>query len=177
MNSPQNELLVGVWHVIFPDDSEGVIVNGVAVIGSQHGKPPLDIKAIAEAIANAQNTPLQRVYLPQPALHQWGWDDIPATMVSAVSSTIQRCSIIVICSELSSGRAIHFCGHPVLTGSCHHIWFSVQDGETWFEAVERVMVMNHQAVNVVRLEPLHTGGEFCDQKVIYNGHITKLDNG
>lgn len=169
MNIYQHSLLTGVWHVILPDASEGLIVNGVAIIGTYQGMPALDINVIAETMADAQGGTLTRVYLPVPVLAPWAWSDILELLAVSIISTVKRCSIMVICAEQRYGQTVHFCCHPVLSGSNNNLWFSVLDGETWFQAVERIMVMNDQAVNVVRLEPVSSGDRYIDQRVIYNG--------
>lgn len=175
MNIHQHLCLSGVWHVILPDASEGIIVNGVTIMGTYQGVPILDVKVIAEAIAGAQGVTVKRAYLPQPARAQWAWSDIPDGLAACAVSTVKRCSVMIICAEQCSGRAVHFCCHPVLSGSNHDLWFSVLAGETWFQAVERIMVMNHQALNVVRLDPVNSGESYLDQRVIYNGPTVEFE--
>lgn len=89
-------------------------------------------------------------------------------MTDSVTPGGGRARIVAIETRLSTGRALHFCGHPVLSGANHDLWFPLADGESLFQAAERIMVMNHQAVNVTRIERLaeHDGG--ADWALTYN---------
>ncbi len=48
------------------------------------------------------------------------------------------------------------------------MWFPVAKEESWFEAVERVLVMNGLAENLCSLEPLRKGSDYNDWRAIYN---------
>lgn len=81
MSTHQKAVLNGIWHVILPDRSEGLIVNGVAIVGTFQGRSDLDIKSMAEALATAQGETVKRLYLPVPPFTPWVWSDIPEMMV------------------------------------------------------------------------------------------------
>ncbi|ECE0486546.1 hypothetical protein KX75_20485 [Salmonella enterica subsp. enterica] len=85
-----------------------------------------------------------------------------------------RYELTVICTTLKSGRALHFCGHPVLSGANHDLWFPLGEADDLFQAIERLMVTNHQAVNVTRVETL-AGFACCeDLRVTYNAPVDTL---
>ncbi|OFC63638.1 hypothetical protein BBW68_00805 [Candidatus Erwinia dacicola] len=73
---------------------------------------------------------------------------------STAATLDARAKVTILECALKSGRGFHFCNHPLLSGSNSDLWFPRQEGESLHEAVERVMVMNHQAENVTRLEPV-----------------------
>lgn len=84
------------------------------------------------------------------------------------NATGTRASVTVIESRLDAGRGIHFCSHPVLSGGDSNLWFPVGLCDTLFEAVERAMVMNHQANNVVKITPVREHDSGRDWEVVYN---------
>ncbi|EJU24084.1 hypothetical protein HMPREF1144_0306 [Klebsiella sp. OBRC7] len=43
--------------------------------------------------------------------------------------------------------------------------------DDWFSGIERVLVMNGVAENVVKLSPLNDGKDYHDWKVIYNCRV------
>ena len=64
-------------------------------------------------------------------------------------------------------RAIHFTQQP-LAGSNQNIWFPIGDQDI-FEAVENIMVMNHQAVNVTSVDLVRSYSNLsADYSVSYN---------
>ena len=102
-------------------------------------------------------------------------DQSEGLMINDVAETVTvRSELTVLCAELENGRALHFCGHPVLSGINHDVWFPLAQGEDLFSATERVMVMNHQAVNVTRMEPLAQSVRCDDYRVTFNVRITEL---
>lgn len=76
--------------------------------------------------------------------------------------------VIVTGCVTKQGRAIHFCNHKLLSGSNNNLWFPVDTVDDWFSGIERVLVMNGLAENVVNLTPLIEGSEYFDWKVKYN---------
>jgi hypothetical protein len=83
----------------------------------------------------------------------------------------QRAHVVLIVAELDTGLGFHFCNHPTLSGQNSGLWFPLNDEKTLHAAVEKVMVMNHAAHNVVRIEPLSKGDKHADYCVIYNDEI------
>lgn len=76
--------------------------------------------------------------------------------------------VTVIESRIQGKRAIHFCAHPVLSGTNNDLWFPVDNDESLFPVTERIMVMNNVAVNVVRAELLAKKDSYSDWRIIYN---------
>lgn len=85
-----------------------------------------------------------------------------------------RNALTVICLAQENGRVLHFCGHPVLSGANHDLWFPVGQDENLFQAIERLMVTNHQAVNVTRVEKLAGFAHCEDVRVTYNAPVATL---
>lgn len=71
-------------------------------------------------------------------------------------------------ATFDGGRGFHFAGHALLSGSNNDLWFPFTPAAGLFSAIERVLVMNHLAVNVVRLERLNTFPGGADWRVVYN---------
>ena len=88
--------------------------------------------------------------------------------MDAIKNNIRRASVIVTGCATAQGRGIHFCGHELLSGNNCNLWFPVANEESWFEAVERVLVMNGLAENMVRLEPLSEWSEYSDWRAVFN---------
>lgn len=78
----------------------------------------------------------------------------------------ETCTLIVC--ELDSGLGFHFCSHGLFSGSNSNLWFPLHDKAKLHQEVERVMVMNHQAINVTRLDPLRSTETSTDYTVTYN---------
>jgi hypothetical protein len=85
-----------------------------------------------------------------------------------------RTYVMLIVAELDTGTGLHFCSHPTLSGANANLWFPLQEGQDLFAAVERLMVMNHAANNVVRLDVFHAGDRHTDYKVTYNPEVRVL---
>ncbi|AOO59903.1 hypothetical protein AN237_25515 (plasmid) [Raoultella ornithinolytica] len=79
-----------------------------------------------------------------------------------------RHEVIVTGCVTKTGRGIHFCNHKLLSGANHNLWFPLNSDDDWFSGIERVLVMNGLAENVVKLSPLNDGKDYHDWKVIYN---------
>ena len=85
-----------------------------------------------------------------------------------------RNALTVICIAQENGRALHFCGHPVLSGENYDLWFPPGEADDLFQAIERLMVTNHLAVNVTRVEKLAGFARCEDLRVTYNAPVAKL---
>lgn len=85
-----------------------------------------------------------------------------------------RRKVIILLSELKAGKAFHFVGHALLSGSNSNLWFPLDDEKNLFRAVERVMTMNHLAENVVSIDKIaeYPGGG--DWQVTYNAEMTLI---
>lgn len=88
--------------------------------------------------------------------------------VSAAVTAPARGKITIIETRLRAGRALHFCSHPVLSGADSNLWFPLADGESLFQAAERIMVMNHHAVNATRIERLREHDNGADWMLTFN---------
>ncbi|MEQ9883256.1 hypothetical protein ABRP83_13880 [Pectobacterium brasiliense] len=92
----------------------------------------------------------------------WYWTD----MMAPEKPVRDTCTLIVC--ELDSGLGFHFCSHELLSGSNSNLWFPLHDKAHLHQEVERVMVMNHLAINVTRLDPLWSSDKSTDYTVTYN---------
>lgn len=170
----KNMLFHGVCHLILADQSEGLIINDVAIAGTKNGRGNIRIQDMAESAAQALGVGLRRFFLPLPHPGQWTWADMPQMLQQHAETVMARRELTVICAELNSGRALHFCDHPVLSCVNHDVWFPIGQTENLFQAIERVMVTNHQAVNVTRTEVLSRTERSEDHRVTFNVPVTGL---
>ncbi|BEO69095.1 hypothetical protein SMQE31_46030 (plasmid) [Serratia marcescens] len=76
--------------------------------------------------------------------------------------------MIVTGCETKQGRGVHFCTDPLLSGINSNLWFPLSAEDDCFTGIERILVMNGAAVNVVSITPLNDGLAYRDWKVIYN---------
>ncbi|EQC0103626.1 hypothetical protein NGI08_23435 [Klebsiella michiganensis] len=83
----------------------------------------------------------------------------------------ERHEVIVTGCVTKHGRGIHFCNNELLSGANHNLWFPLNSDDDWFSGIERVLVMNGLAENVVNLTPLNDGKDYHDWKVMYNCRI------
>lgn len=79
-----------------------------------------------------------------------------------------RGEVIVSGCETKHGRGIHFCNDELLSGDNHNLWFPLNADDDWFTGIERVLVMNGLAENVVHITPLNDGSGYQDWRVKYN---------
>lgn len=70
-----------------------------------------------------------------------------------------------------NGRGVHFIQHGLLSGNNYNIWFPVAKDESWFVAVERVLMMNGIAENVTSCDPIGGSKDIPDLKIIFNNRI------
>ncbi|TPG56747.1 hypothetical protein [Ewingella americana] len=82
-----------------------------------------------------------------------------------------RPHVILIVAGLDTGTGFHFVSHPTLSGADANLWFPLAEGQDLYAAVERVMVMNHAANNVVRMDVIQKGDGHTDYKIVYNPEI------
>ncbi|MCK8417643.1 hypothetical protein [Erwinia amylovora] len=68
-------------------------------------------------------------------------------------------------------RGIHFCNHPLLSGSNFNLWFPVSPDESWFVAIERILTMNGVAENVTSVTPIREAVEYTDFEIIFNRNV------
>lgn len=92
-------------------------------------------------------------------------------MIAYDAKRAERPHVVLIVAELDTGLGFHFCGHPTLSGPNSSLWFPLDDEKMLHATVEKVMVMNHAAHNVVRIDRLSTGHKHADYRVVYNGEI------
>lgn len=162
--APVCSALSGVCLLVLDNDDRALFINGDYI--SELAETPA-LSDVARLTARALGLPLKRLELPVPA-GEWCWGDITERLNSAAGTLEARASVTVLECALGSGRGFHFCGHPVLSGSNSDLWFPRNEGESLHQAVERVMVMNHQAENVTRLEPVSEHPHGGDWSVEYN---------
>ena len=92
-------------------------------------------------------------------------------MIAPSGIRAERPHVVLIVAELDTGLGFHFCAHPTLSGPSSSLWFPLDDEKALHAAVERVMVMNHVAHNVVRIDPIRKGHKHTDYRVVYNAEI------
>lgn len=78
----------------------------------------------------------------------------------------RRTKLIMITMTKNGERGIHFCQHPLLSGSNYNQWFPVAPGDSWFIAAERILTMNGIAENVTLVTPCN--GSDTDFEVVFN---------
>jgi len=162
--------LSGVCLLVLDNDEQALFINGDYI--SEQAETPA-LFDVARLTASAMGLPLKRLELPVPA-GEWCWGDITGRLNSEADTLDARARVIVLECTLGSDRGFHFCDHPVLSGRNSNLWFPRKEGESLHAAVERVMVMNHQAVNVARLDPVSEYPNGGDWSVVYN---VKLNRG
>lgn len=81
-----------------------------------------------------------------------------------------RGRLVALVARNKTGRGIHFAQHPLLSGSNFNLWIPVASDESWFVAVERILVMNGVAENVTSVTPF-TEDECSDLEIIFNRRI------
>ena len=84
---------------------------------------------------------------------------------------LRRNTVIVTTCATSQGKGAHFCNHALLSGINCNLWFPVAEDESSFQAVERILIMNGLAENLIRLEPLSEWVEHSDWQAIFNAKI------
>ncbi|QQK74054.1 hypothetical protein HG702_22310 (plasmid) [Pectobacterium versatile] len=116
------------------------------------------MEGLALEILNSMTESAMRVF----GHNWWYWTD----MMAPEKPVRETCTLIVC--ELDSGLGFHFCSHDLLSGSNSNLWFPLHDKAQLHQEVERVMVMNHQAINVTRLDPVSCTNTSTDYTVTYN---------
>lgn len=82
-----------------------------------------------------------------------------------------RDSVIAITNNADCERGIHFVQHSVLSGSNHNLWFPIGAEESWFTAIERILIMNGIAENVTAITCINEKEEYQDFKIIFNRRV------
>lgn len=77
-----------------------------------------------------------------------------------------RKSVFVIMSRIKNVNSIHFTD-TILSGANSDIWFPVSETD-YFNFIEKLLVINNIAHNVVRIDTKLVGDTFIDLEVTYN---------
>jgi hypothetical protein len=97
-------------------------------------------------------------------------EPIGATCTSTIlglKGNNMRKNTVVIKSIIDGKRAIHFTTQP-LAGNCNNVWFPIGNEEL-FKAIEDVMVLNRQAINLGSIHRIrNTSDTSSDWAVKYN---------
>ena len=86
----------------------------------------------------------------------------------SVSEDNGRTDITITVCRTKQGRGVHFCSHPILSGSNCNLWFPLSESEDLFTGIERILTMNGYAENVVRLTRLRGDLSYDDYTVTCN---------
>lgn len=89
-------------------------------------------------------------------------------MPESASPSESRGRLTAITCNTKNGRGIHFCNDLLLNGSNFNLWFPVSADETWFVAIERILLMNGVAQNVTSVVALRECEEYTDFEIIFN---------
>lgn len=164
----ENRGLEGVCLVQLDNGNEAVYINGHYITDSDFTAGEMPLADMARLIARVYNQPFRQFNLPLPELGEWSWNDIAEGIIRSAQSIRGRHQVIILLSELKTGKAFHFVGHPLLSGINSNLWFPLDDERNLFHTVERVMTMNHMAENVVSMDKIaeYPGGG--DWQVTYN---------
>lgn len=84
------------------------------------------------------------------------------------SAITARTDITVTVCRTKQGKGVHFCSHPLLSGSNSNLWFPLSESEYLHAGIERILTMNGMAENVVRLTRLPGNLSYDDYTVTYN---------
>lgn len=144
--------------------------NGHYVCEADGAYGDTGVSDIARLTARAGGHLLRCVDLPVPD-DGWCWSDIAENLArSALTETVRASTIVTGCVT-AQGRGIHFCNHPLLSGDNSNLWFPIGDKESWFMAVERILVINGLAENLVSLTPLRDEPGYMDWRATYNRKV------
>lgn len=165
--------LDGVCLLQLDNGKEAVFLNGQYITDSNYftaDAPPL--ADMARLFARACNQPFRQFNLPVKESEEGGWNVIAEGITQSAQSQPVRQKVTILLSELKTGKAFHFARHQLLSGINSNLWFPLDDERNLFQAVERVMIMNHLAENVVSINKLadYPGGG--DWQVTYNMKVT-----
>lgn len=149
--------------------------HGHFVTCADAGSKEPSVAGIARQSARAGGMPLKIFELPLPVQsddEEWCWNDVAETLArSSITESVRASVVVTGCTTKLGGRGIHFASHPILSGINSNLWFPVGEGEKWFVAVERVLIMNGLAENLTSLEPLRDCSEYTDWKATYNRKV------
>lgn len=161
--------LAGIVLLVMDNGDQAILVNGTMHRTCRASAGEASLVRCANAMAEKTGGPLRYVELPSEGKEDTRWPDVIARLAVAGDG---RRRVTVIEARLDAGRALHFCGHPVLSGADSNLWFPLRDDEDLFQAVERIMVMNHQAVNVTGMTPVVEYPAGRDWQTTYNVRLT-----
>jgi len=163
---------LGQYCVITLDNGdEAFYIHGQFIHSTEGANDDPTLKEIARLSARAECQSLNCIDLAVPEDDEWCWNDIVEQLARRTPSEEVRATVTVTGCETARGRGVHFCGHPLLSGHNANMWFPVAEEESWFKAVERVLVMNGLAENLCSLEPLRKGSDYNDWRAIYNRKV------
>ncbi|WP_028715636.1 hypothetical protein [Pantoea ananatis] len=163
---------LGQYCVITLDNGdEAFYIHGQFIHSTEGANDDPTLKEIARLSARAECQSLNCIDLAVPEDEEWCWNDIVEQLARRTPSEEVRATVTVTGCETKRGRGVHFCGHSLLSGHNANMWFPVAEAESWFEAVERILVMNGLAENLCRLEPLRKGSDYNDWRAIYNRKV------
>lgn len=151
---------------------EAFYYNGFWLTGADGESHEPSVLGLAQRTARAGSKHLRCVELPVPEDKEWCWDDVVTELARCAVTRELRGELTVTGSETRYGRGIHVCNDPLLSGINSNLWFPLDPTESWFTAIERVLMMNGVAENVVRIDPLRDCAAYHDWKVVYNRKVT-----
>lgn len=157
-------VLSGVCLLSLDSGDMALFINGDYITERKYTP---DIHEQARLTATALGRVLHVLELSAPDF-DWCWDDVIQLIEESEVRQDVRRNVTVLVSKLDNGKGFHFCNHPVLSGCDANLWFPLEDDESLFKAVEKVMAMNHVAVNIVRLDPIREYQNGQDIDVVYN---------
>lgn len=160
--------LDGVCLLQLDNGKEAVFLNGQYLTDSDFKAGDLPLADMARLFARACNQPYRQFNLPVEESEERSCNVIAEGITQSAQSKPVRQKVTILLSELNPGKAFHFARHPLLSGINSNLWFPLDDERNLFQAVERVMIMNNLAENVVSVNKLadYPGGG--DWQVTYN---------
>lgn len=150
---------------------EAFFHNGHWLDGADAASGEPSVLGLAQRAARAGGKFLRCMELPVPDSAEWCWSDVAEQLARSAVTVGVRMELIVTGCETRQGRGVHFCNDPLLSGINSNLWFPVRPGEDWFAGIERILVMNGVAENVVSLTPLRDNPSCTDWKVICNRKV------
>lgn len=158
-------------HIVLDNGDEAFYINGHYIDGADAASREPSLLGPAQRTARAWGQSLRCMSLPVPDDREWSWSDITEQLARSAVTRELRGAVVATGCVTAQGRGVHFCNDPLLSGINCNLWFPVGDGEEWFAAIERILVMNGVAENLVRLDPLQDCREYTDWNVIYNRKV------
>jgi hypothetical protein len=151
---------------------EAFYYNGFWLASADGESNEPSVLGLAMRAARAGGKHLRCFELPVPEDKEWCWDDVVTALACCAITRDLRGELIVTGSETRHGRGIHVCNDRLLSGINSNLWFPLNPTESWFSGIERVLMMNGVAENVVRIDSLRDCAAYHDWKVVYNRKVT-----